>query len=110
MESSPQPNHSMVSILYLNTHTPMIIETVIPKKSVIEIINSFIIGLLFSKVEEEINRNRERQHRVTIDFTHLYHCNKMRTISECPGSFSFRSKLSNFYKKLDAFLYSYLKL
>ena len=60
------------------------------------------------QVENQINQNREHHHKVIIDFTYLYHRNKVQAISKCPRSF--HSKLSNFYKKLDKFLYSYLKL
>ena len=104
MDSSPQSNHYILSVI----NTSIVIETVIPKKSLIQKINSFIIRVGFSKVEDEINRNRSPQDKITIDFTHLYHVHKATSISKCPGSF--RTKLSNFYKKLDAFLYGFLNL
>ena len=108
MDSSPQSNYCYVTFHYPDTHNPMAIETVIPKKSVIEMINSFIIRFLFARVEEKRNQNREPHHEVTVDLASLYHSIKIRTISKSRGSFT--SKLFKFYKKLDAFLYSHLKL
>ena len=104
MDSSTQSNHYILSVI----NTSIVIEKVIPKKSLIQKINSFIIRVGFSKVEDEINRNRSPQDKITIDFTHLYHVHKVTSISKCPRSF--RINLSNFYKKLDAFLYSVLNL